>query len=79
MEAVIQRWGNDFGIRIPVGTAKKMSLKTGYRVFIVPLEQKSNEATPPRKGWAKAFQKAKKKEKMLIPQTILNRDFEWEW
>ena len=40
MEAVIQRWGTDFGIRIPVGTAKKMSLKTGYRVFIVPLEQK---------------------------------------
>ena len=40
VEAVIQRWGTDFGIRIPVGAAKKMSLKTGYRVFIVPLEQK---------------------------------------
>jgi antitoxin MazE len=40
MEAVIQRWGNDFGIRIPVGAARKMSLKTGYKVFIVPLEQK---------------------------------------
>ena len=78
MEAVIQRWGNDFGIRIPVGAAKKMSLKTGYRVFIVPLEQKSKETTP-RKGWAKAFQKTKKKEKMLIPQTIVNSDFEWEW
>jgi len=46
MEAVVQRWGNDFSIR---------------------------------KGWAKAFQKAKKKEKMLIPQTIVNSDFEWEW
>ena len=38
MEAVIQKWGSDFGIRIPSGIAKKMSLKTGYRVFIVPLE-----------------------------------------
>jgi antitoxin component of MazEF toxin-antitoxin module len=40
MEAVIQKWGSGFGIRIPSGIAQKMSLKTGYRVFIVPLEQK---------------------------------------
>ncbi|MDR1829803.1 MAG: hypothetical protein LBQ76_03435 [Candidatus Fibromonas sp.] len=40
MEAVIQKWGNDFGVKIPSGMAQKMSLKTGYRVFIVPLEQK---------------------------------------
>jgi len=40
MEAVIQKWDNDFGIRIPSVMARKMSLKTGYRVFIVPLEQK---------------------------------------
>ena len=42
MEAVIQKWDNDFGIRIPSRMAQKMSLKTGYRVFIVPLEQKPN-------------------------------------
>ena len=40
MEAVIQKWDNDFGIRIPSGIARKMSLKTGYRVYVVPLEQK---------------------------------------
>ncbi len=40
MEAVIQKWGNDFGVRIPSGIAQKMSLRTGYRVFIVPMEQK---------------------------------------
>jgi len=38
----------------------------------------SNAATP-RKGWAKAFSKAKKKEQLLIPGTIDNADFEWEW
>jgi antitoxin MazE len=40
MEAVIRKWGNDFGIRIPSGVARKMSLKTGYKVHIVPMEQK---------------------------------------
>jgi antitoxin component of MazEF toxin-antitoxin module len=40
MEAVIQRWGSDFGVRIPMGIAQKLSLKTGYKVFIVPMESK---------------------------------------
>jgi len=79
MEAVVQKWGGDFGIRIPIATARKMSLKTGYKVYIVPLEQKPVQSTSPRKGWAKAFAKAGKKEKMLIPEKISNGDFEWEW
>jgi antitoxin MazE len=41
VEAVIRKWGNDFGVRIPSEIAQKMSLKTGYKVYIVPLEQKS--------------------------------------
>jgi antitoxin MazE len=48
MEAVVRKWGNDFGVRIPTGMAQKMSLKTGYKVYIVPVEQanqKNNEYT----------------------------------
>jgi antitoxin component of MazEF toxin-antitoxin module len=41
VEAVIRKFGNDFMVRIPSGVAQKMSLKTGYKVYIVPLEQKS--------------------------------------
>jgi antitoxin MazE len=40
MEAVIRKWGNDLGIRIPIGVAEKLSLKTGYRVCVVPLGRK---------------------------------------
>jgi len=78
MEAVVQKWGCDFGVRIPIATARKMSLKTGYKVYIVPLKQKTAQSTP-RKGWAKAFAKAGKKEQMLIPEKIGSSSFEWEW
>jgi len=40
MEAVVRKWGNGFGIKIPSGIAQRMSLKTGYKVYVVPLEQK---------------------------------------
>jgi antitoxin MazE len=40
MEAVVQKWGNGLGVRIPSGAARKMSLRTGYKVYIVPFEQK---------------------------------------
>jgi antitoxin component of MazEF toxin-antitoxin module len=39
MEAVVQRWGRDFGVRIPSAMAREMSLKTGYKVFIAPMMQ----------------------------------------
>jgi antitoxin MazE len=39
MEAVVQRWGRDFGVRIPSAVAREMSLKTGYKVFIATMMQ----------------------------------------
>jgi len=33
----------------------------------------------PRKGWAEAFSKIKKKEQMLIPETIDSNNFKWKW
>ncbi len=47
----------------------------------IPFEITANNGSTaaPRKGWAKAFSKAKKKEQLLIPDTMDNADFEWEW
>jgi DNA-damage-inducible protein J len=46
----------------------------------IPFEIMSNNSeVTPRMGWAKAFSKAKKKEQMLIPETIDSDDFKWEW
>jgi addiction module RelB/DinJ family antitoxin len=44
----------------------------------IPFEILANSVTP-RKGWAETFSKAKKKEQLLIPETINNDNFEWEW
>jgi len=46
----------------------------------IPFEimSNNNEAVP-RKGWVEAFSKIKKKEQMLIPETIYNNNFKWEW
>ena len=35
MEAVIQKWGNSLGIRIPSVIAKQLNLKDGSKVSIV--------------------------------------------
>jgi len=46
----------------------------------IPFEIMSNKnEVKPRKGWAEAFSKTKKKEQMLIPETIDSNDFKWEW
>ena len=46
----------------------------------IPFEIKSNKnEVKPRKGWAEAFSKIKKKEQMLIPETIDSDNFKWEW
>jgi addiction module RelB/DinJ family antitoxin len=44
----------------------------------IPFEIATNSITP-RKDWAEIFSKAKKKEQLLIPETINNDNFEWEW
>jgi DNA-damage-inducible protein J len=46
----------------------------------IPFEIMSNNTEiMPRKGWAKAFSKVKKKEQILIPETIDSDNFKWEW
>jgi hypothetical protein len=56
---------------------RKCEALSSYTEVVRKLRKLGSDAIP-RKGWAKAFSKAKK-EQMLIPEAINNSNFEWEW
>ena len=66
-------------IGLDMATAVRLFFTQSLLRGTIPFEivANNNEAVP-RKGWAKAFSKAKK-EQMLIPETIDSDNFKWEW
>jgi DNA-damage-inducible protein J len=82
VEPSLKQKADDLFDRIGIDTA------TAIRLFFtqallrgtLPFEIiTDNNVNSPRQGWSEAFSKAKKKEQMLIPDTIDNKDFNWEW
>jgi DNA-damage-inducible protein J len=66
-------------IGLDTATAIRLFLTQSLLKRNIPFEiaANGNDAVP-RKGWAKAFSKAKK-EQILIPEAVNNSNFEWEW
>ncbi|MDR0515850.1 MAG: hypothetical protein LBH25_02265 [Fibromonadaceae bacterium] len=63
-------------VQVRVEPALKQKADALFRS--IGLDTANGNDAIPRKGWAKAFSKAKK-EQMLIPEAINNSNFEWEW
>lgn len=80
-KVILTKWGNSFGVRIPLSFLKEIEAYPGEPFELTATEEGGLMLSPiknPQQGWLEAFNQTDQNEKI----DFINNDFdedEWKW